>query len=203
MFHESNCTIAVIGIDIGRNPFHVVGHDQRGAIVLRQKWSRGQVEAQLANLPRATSAIPRTLPGRTAKSVWRGSFEARHRAANPGEDLWRSAESHATPSGSIDQGSRCGEPDQKLLQAVARAHAWLFDLTSGNIANAMIGNFFMIQLSVLEINQIEVSRHRSYYPNRSAPTRVNWSGRSRPARRAPRRCPRPVRGAAGGVKRDR
>src|ERR1700741_4013903 len=27
------------------------GHDRRGAIVLRQKWSRGQVEARLANLP--------------------------------------------------------------------------------------------------------------------------------------------------------
>ena len=29
--------IAVLGIDIGKNPFHVVGHDERGAIVLRQK----------------------------------------------------------------------------------------------------------------------------------------------------------------------
>ena len=29
--------IAVIGIDIGKNSFHVVGHDQRGSIVLRQK----------------------------------------------------------------------------------------------------------------------------------------------------------------------
>jgi transposase len=28
-----------------------VGHDHRGAIVLRQKWSRGQVETRLANLP--------------------------------------------------------------------------------------------------------------------------------------------------------
>jgi hypothetical protein len=28
-----------------------VGLDPRGAIVLRQKWSRGQVEARLANLP--------------------------------------------------------------------------------------------------------------------------------------------------------
>src|SRR5262249_34852051 len=36
---------------IGKNSFHVVGHDRRGAIVLRQKWSRGQVEARLANLP--------------------------------------------------------------------------------------------------------------------------------------------------------
>jgi transposase len=42
---------AVIGIDIGQNSFHIVGQDQRGAIVLRQKWSRGQVEARLANLP--------------------------------------------------------------------------------------------------------------------------------------------------------
>jgi transposase len=43
--------IAVIGIDIGKNSFHVVGHDQRGAIVVRQKWSRGQVEARFANIP--------------------------------------------------------------------------------------------------------------------------------------------------------
>ena len=42
---------AVIGIDIGKNSFHIVGHDERGAIVLRQKWSRGQVEARLANMP--------------------------------------------------------------------------------------------------------------------------------------------------------
>jgi transposase len=43
--------IAIIGIDIGKNSFHVVGLDKRGAIVLRQKWSRGQVEARLANMP--------------------------------------------------------------------------------------------------------------------------------------------------------
>jgi transposase len=43
--------IAVIGIDIGKNSFHVVGLDSRGAIVLRQKWSRSQVEARFANIP--------------------------------------------------------------------------------------------------------------------------------------------------------
>ena len=48
---QLNTAIAVIGIDIGKNSFHVVGHDERGAIVLRQKWSRGQVEARLANMP--------------------------------------------------------------------------------------------------------------------------------------------------------
>ena len=51
MSEKINPGIAVIGIDIGKNSFHVVGHDKRGAIVLRQKWSRGQVEARLANLP--------------------------------------------------------------------------------------------------------------------------------------------------------
>src|SRR5579859_7932434 len=43
--------IAVVGVDIGKNSFHVVALDDRGAIVLRQKWSRNQVEARFANLP--------------------------------------------------------------------------------------------------------------------------------------------------------
>jgi len=51
MSQKLSAAIAVIGIDIGKNSFHIVGHDQRGAIVLRQKWSRGQVETRFANLP--------------------------------------------------------------------------------------------------------------------------------------------------------
>jgi transposase len=51
MSQISKTAIAVIGIDIGKNAFHVLGHDARGAIVLRQKWSGGQVEARLANIP--------------------------------------------------------------------------------------------------------------------------------------------------------
>jgi transposase len=51
MSAKANSAIAVIGIDIGKNSFHVVGQDKRGAIMLRQKWSRGQAEARLANLP--------------------------------------------------------------------------------------------------------------------------------------------------------
>ena len=51
MSQKLNAAIAVIGIDIGKNSFHLVGHDHRGAIVLRQRWSRGQVETRLANLP--------------------------------------------------------------------------------------------------------------------------------------------------------
>ena len=51
MSQKLDNSTAVIGIDIGKNSFHVVGQNQRGVIVLRQKWSRGQVEARLANLP--------------------------------------------------------------------------------------------------------------------------------------------------------
>ncbi len=51
MSQNSNTAIAIVGIDIGKNSFHIVGLDQRGAIVLRQKWSRGQVEAWFADMP--------------------------------------------------------------------------------------------------------------------------------------------------------
>ena len=43
-------TLASSNARIGKNSFHVVGLDGRGAIVLRQKWSRGQVEARFANM---------------------------------------------------------------------------------------------------------------------------------------------------------
>ncbi|TMJ80683.1 MAG: IS110 family transposase, partial [Alphaproteobacteria bacterium] len=36
----AHTAIAIVGIDIGKNSFHIVGLDDRGAIVLRQKWSR-------------------------------------------------------------------------------------------------------------------------------------------------------------------
>jgi transposase len=51
MSNKSNLPVTTMGIDIGKNAFHVVGLDRRGAIVLRQRWSRGQVEARLANMP--------------------------------------------------------------------------------------------------------------------------------------------------------
>jgi hypothetical protein len=41
MSQNLNSAVTVIGIDIGKNSFLVVGLDDRGAIVLRQKWSRG------------------------------------------------------------------------------------------------------------------------------------------------------------------
>ena len=51
MSNKSNLTVATMGIDIGKNAFHVVGLDRHSAIVRQQRWSRGQIEARLANMP--------------------------------------------------------------------------------------------------------------------------------------------------------
>lgn len=51
MTSTASSDIAVIGIDIGKNTFHAIGLNKRGAIVLRQKWSRRQLADRLANLP--------------------------------------------------------------------------------------------------------------------------------------------------------
>ena len=56
MSQKLDTSTAVIGIDIGKNSFHIVGQNRRGAIVLRQKWSRGQVEARVAICRRVGSA---------------------------------------------------------------------------------------------------------------------------------------------------
>ena len=43
--------VATIGIDMGKNTLHMVGLDSYGAIVLREKVSRGRIASRLANLP--------------------------------------------------------------------------------------------------------------------------------------------------------
>ena len=44
-------TITTVGIDLGKNTFHLIGMDARGRIVLRRKVSRGQLLPCLANVP--------------------------------------------------------------------------------------------------------------------------------------------------------
>ena len=46
-----SATIATLGLDLGKNSFHLVGQDERGAIVLRIKLSRAQLTRRLANIP--------------------------------------------------------------------------------------------------------------------------------------------------------
>jgi transposase len=51
MSQNLSSEVAVIGIDIGKNSFHVVSLDARGAIQLRQKWSAWPRRRRLANYP--------------------------------------------------------------------------------------------------------------------------------------------------------
>src|SRR5579863_8919597 len=44
-------TVTTIGMDMGKNTLHMIGLDTRGAIVLREKVSRGRIASRLANLP--------------------------------------------------------------------------------------------------------------------------------------------------------
>jgi len=53
MSHKTAATVAhTIGIDTGKNTLHLIGLDDKGAIVLREKISRGRITARLANVPR-------------------------------------------------------------------------------------------------------------------------------------------------------
>lgn len=47
----SFANVATIGIDIGKNTFHLIGEDLRGAIVMRAKVSRAQLIRRLVNIP--------------------------------------------------------------------------------------------------------------------------------------------------------
>ncbi len=52
MSHEvSSQTIATLGIDVGKNVFHLIGLNRRGAVLLRQKLTRRQLAVRLSNLP--------------------------------------------------------------------------------------------------------------------------------------------------------
>src|ERR1700752_64002 len=58
MPHKTAATIAnTIGIDTGKNTLHLIGLDDQGAIVLREKISRSRIAARLANVPRCLIGI--------------------------------------------------------------------------------------------------------------------------------------------------
>jgi transposase len=48
---STQTAVTTIGVDIGKNTFHLIGLDERGAIMLQLKVSRGQLERRLANVP--------------------------------------------------------------------------------------------------------------------------------------------------------
>ena len=48
---KSSDPVATIGIDIGKNTFHLIGLDKRGTIVMRIKAPRNHLARRLVNLP--------------------------------------------------------------------------------------------------------------------------------------------------------
>ena len=58
MSRKTDTVIArTIGIDTGKNTLHLIGLDDRGAIVLREKLTRGRIAARLANVPQCLIGI--------------------------------------------------------------------------------------------------------------------------------------------------
>src|SRR5436190_7527970 len=58
MSHKTAAAVAhTIGIDTGKNTLHLIGLDDKGAIVLREKISRGRITARLANVPRCLIGV--------------------------------------------------------------------------------------------------------------------------------------------------
>jgi transposase len=52
MSRQTNAVaVSTIGIDTGKNTLHLVGLDDRGTIVLREKVPRGRIGGRLANVP--------------------------------------------------------------------------------------------------------------------------------------------------------
>ncbi len=53
MSRKTDAVVArTIGIDTGKNTLHLIGLDDKGAIVLREKLTRGRIAARLANVPK-------------------------------------------------------------------------------------------------------------------------------------------------------
>ena len=71
MSQTPNTAIAVIGIDIGKNSFHVVGHNARGAIAKVVAWPSGSAARQYTGLPdRHGSLRRRTSPEPQTRIAW-------------------------------------------------------------------------------------------------------------------------------------
>ncbi|MGB8607533.1 hypothetical protein [Bradyrhizobium sp.] len=56
--HKTAATVVpTIGIDTGKNTLHLIGLDDKGTIVLREKIARGRIAARLANVSRCLIGI--------------------------------------------------------------------------------------------------------------------------------------------------
>ena len=59
-----------IGIDTGKNVLHVIGLDEKGAVVLREKVSRSRIAARLVNVPRCLIGIEAGMATHCMAASW-------------------------------------------------------------------------------------------------------------------------------------
>ena len=59
MSHKTTAAVdaPTVGIDTGKNTLHLIGLDDKGAIVLREKIARGRIAARFANVPQCVIGI--------------------------------------------------------------------------------------------------------------------------------------------------
>jgi hypothetical protein len=86
MSHKTAATVAqTIGIDPGKNTLHLIGLDDKGAIVLREKVARGRIAARLANVlhcfARFRTVKGRRIPRQRAANVAKSSRACPRRSA--------------------------------------------------------------------------------------------------------------------------
>ena len=96
---STSSNAATIGIDIGKNTFHLIGLDQRGNIVLQLKTSREQLERRLANIPRCLIGMEACSPRPSYRSAARSPWS--RRTPHP------SAVCEAVPQRTQERLSRC------------------------------------------------------------------------------------------------
>ena len=89
-------TFASIGIDIGKDVFHIVGFDASGKIVLRKKFKRLALEAELAKLPQSIVGLEACLSAHfVSRTLRRLSGELRQAVHQGAKNDYNGAEAIA------------------------------------------------------------------------------------------------------------
>ena len=148
MCQNPSSATTVIGIDIGKNSFHVVGLDDRGAIILRQKWSRGDRYGSLRRCASSQSEAERIWSRRSIDTrevcspVLKGTEE---RLPRCGSDRRSSPAANHEVCGNEDRRTArpaspasctraTGQPAHWHHQSNSRLGAWPFDRDCGYCA---------------------------------------------------------------------
>jgi transposase len=166
MSRKTDAIASTIGIDTGKNILHLIGLDQRGTIVLREKVARGRIGTRLANIPpcligieagMATHFVARELLAlghdvRQVPPAYAKPFRQAHK--NDFRDAYAVAEAVQRPS------TRCvpvKTDDQLDLQALHRVRARLVGQRTA-VINQIRG--FLLERNIVVRQGLRFLRHQ-------------------------------------------